>query len=226
MKKVLLLVMCGPKSKDVYVRLERAIRETWGRVSHTVYYDYGAVPDYTAETGTLTLRGHEDFRAMCLDKTLQAFAWAAKEMEFDYVFRSNLGGYIDYQAALEWVEDRPATGYYCGWSTDELAFASGSGFFLSRDLVSLLGREAGSVPRTTDDIAVGQFLQARGFRVAPAIRVDIKEGQKQSVLQGYEHKPMQFNRRPYHYRVRSGNDSRDVDVEVIKRLHTDINAYA
>ncbi len=169
-------------SSDVggYEEMTQAVRETWAKhppsgCDVTYYYaKREGTPPLTEGTarrdGDVIECGLPDGWYSVLPKTLMAFELLLGEGPFDFLFRCCSGSYVSLLLLLGFLEGKPATGFYSGirgWSPPTgTEFASGSGYFLSRDLVTELVRGCPRVttphPPTWDDVVVGKFLLERG----------------------------------------------------------------
>ena len=87
---------------------------------------------------TLRLEASEGALARLGPKTLEAFAWAVANRDFDYVFRTNTSSYVDAQLLQEFMAAKPRERYYGGHVDERYgAFASGCGYAISRWMPSL-----------------------------------------------------------------------------------------
>jgi hypothetical protein len=217
MPKILVAVLCS-KSNPEYVALENTIRETWGTQKHPmidiIYYDCNDKSEERFRGDTLIVKTIENRHA--LEKTVAMYEWSLSQ-EYDYIFRANVGSYVDFEALYNYVKDKPRTRYYAGYAKNADTFASGSGYFISRDLVEMLVSQKNQISSNVDDVAIGSLLIGNGVRVSPAIRYDIKNG-VHNKLMGYVEQPLQINDQPYHFRVRHEMGYRHEDVAIIQAM--------
>jgi hypothetical protein len=111
-------------------------------------------------------------------KTIACFEHVFTSCDFDLVFRTNASSYVDLPN-LRAVADEHARGegFYCGprGLYAELPFASGSGYFLSRDLVRLAVERRQELDESLpDDISLAVLLREAGVEVVDAPRVSYK----------------------------------------------------
>jgi hypothetical protein len=162
-----------------YPTLMRAIRRTWASVEvpeiETLFY-YGG-PALRFDGRNLALPVADDLPSVGL-KTLACFKHVLADLQFDLVFRTNCSSYVDLpnlrDFALDHARDR---GFYCGVvrAHDSVSFASGSGYFLSRDLVELVVERQEAWDHTVlDDVALGRLLARSGVHPEPAPRRDYR----------------------------------------------------
>lgn len=184
-KKILVLVL----SADVqgYDLLIKAIRDTWGKFSgehFKILYYYGHRAGYPCGPANVTQHGDilicncEEALHNITHKTMLAYEYVYGRFEFDYTFRCCAGSYIVPSELHRFIEHQPPEGFYCGVIGDgDPPFASGSGYFLSRDLVGKVVRNGKKItsygyPGCQDDVAMGRFMKEMGIGVRAAPRRD------------------------------------------------------
>lgn len=189
MKKVLVMVLAtgGP-----WIPLIEAIKETWGAQedeNFKVNYYYGRMKEFpqvpqwqSVRLGNIIVCGCGEAAREILKKTVIAFEHVLNDSQFDYLFRCCCGSYVDKNELQKFLEDKPATGFYCGIvGRGAVPFASGSGYFLSRDLVELVVREKANIlacpnPGNQDDVCMGALMSVMGIKIHPgATRVNFSD---------------------------------------------------
>lgn len=203
MKRVLILVLSADPG---YAHMVQAIRDTWGRntaAGTRLLYYYGRRNGYPAPDTGKVLR--QDDTMICdvqeslqsvLRKTLMAYAEVLANEEFDYIFRCCCGSYVDTSQLIRFIEDKPLERFYCGapLSHDGYPYASGAGYFLSRDLVRLIVEQQDEIhrfkfPGHIDDVAVGRLMHQSGVPIHPGA---VKAENETSIRPGC-----------YHYHIRA-----------------------
>ena len=172
--KILVLVLAARAWP--YPILVRAIKGTWASIGvdgvSTLFYSGG---------DRLELHG-SDLRLPVTDelpagrKTIVCFEHVLRSQEFDVVYRTNCSSYVDLPNLRTFADGHARTErFYCGrpGMFGDLPFASGAGFFLSRDLVELVvDRQEEWDHSLPDDIALAGLLHRHGVELLPAPRVD------------------------------------------------------
>src|SRR5207244_4309286 len=108
-------------------------------------------------------------------KTIAAFEYALENRRFDLVFRTNCSSYVDLPNLRAYAEGyarlRRFYAGVLGGAAGGVPFASGSGYFLSRDLVELVVQEQADWDHTKlDDVALGTLLARSGVHAESAPR--------------------------------------------------------
>lgn len=193
-----------------YREIKSAAKETWNSNNpdniKTIYM-YG-------DNDSIFYDGKDSFYVdkkegldICLYKTICAFEYFLK-FDFDYIFRSNITGYFDYQVMNDFIKDKPLDNFYCGivGSHGSILFASGSGFFISRNLVenivenkNILYSYTYKLPEYADDVAIGKYItQDLG------ISIDISSRRINLTLDQIDDN---LDMNQYHYRILNKGDS-------------------
>jgi hypothetical protein len=149
---------------------------------------------------------------LCLYKTICAFEFFL-DYEFDFIFRSNITGYFDLNLVIEFLKDKQTKNFYCGCigNLNGDYFASGSGYFISRNLVESIVENKNTLynygmPGWCDDVSVGKFItQELGLDInKSARRLDLNPDDISDKL----------DMSHYHYRILNKGD-----VNSIYRIH-------
>lgn len=209
MKKILNLVL-GCKEGH-YADIDTAAKKTWASVSldnvKTIFMYGGGKTIFWDENDSFYVNKKESLD-ICPYKTLTAYETFI-ESDFDYIFRCNSTGYYDLNIVSEFVEDKPLEKFYCGChgELNRVNFASGSGYFLSKDLVTEIVKNKEllynyGMPGWCDDVMIGKFVtQVLGVQVdSSAKRIDLNPRDISDDLD------MSF----YHYRILNKGDANSI----------------
>ena len=173
MNKIIILIIGCEKDKT-FEKLESTVRSTW--VSDEVenistFFIYGNKNN--SETVLIDDKiycNHPDMKRNIGYKTLDSFKFIDDNYEYDYIFRTNLSSYIDKKLLYKYVEDKPYDNFYDGMTgIDEksgVTFASGSGYFISKDLVKIALEDKQEWNHGLwDDVALGKIMMARNINI-------------------------------------------------------------
>ena len=201
MKILILVLSC---KKPPYDTLYEAQRRTWDSVDVS-----GVVTRYFWCDEVAVMPGV--FRRTLDDSV---------DLMWDFIFRMNSSSYVDKVMLKAFAETLPRERCYCG--IDGGGFASGSGFFLSRDMVEVLRR---GLPERHDglieDQVAGQVLTAAGFSVSSrAERYDFWQREFERGFYGRSVKDEEAAiRAAYHVRCKSNDADRGKDVVAFEAVH-------
>lgn len=231
-KKIIVLVMCASNKRNTdYLALERCIKNTWFNIQHPdteiIFYkgweSYKKIETPIYRTPDLILPVIDRLELLN-EKTLMAFEWINTNYNFEYIYRSNLGAYVNTSRLVTFLEDKPKEKFYCGIKEQEQygPFASGAGYFLSKDLIDLILKYKSNWPSTVvqpDDQTLGYFMHV--------MRVPVHLGAKRknicnnlityNINDVKTYVPRIPEEELYHIRLRSSD--RKLDIENMKKIY-------
>jgi len=168
--KIIILVLSA--DSGAYKNLSKNSKKTWASKlvdGVQIFFYYGYRKGYPRpDKGKVIVDGND---LICGNpegihtigyKTISSFKHLLDNYEFDYVFRCCAGSYIDQDNLKSFLEDKPRKGFYCGAKGEVggIRYASGSGYFLSKDLVKHVVDNRGRWNhKLIDDIALGAMMK-------------------------------------------------------------------
>lgn len=211
MTKILVLVLAARAWP--YPLLIRTIERTWASVDadgvSTLFY-YGG--DRLEERGNRLYLPVTD-ALPAGRKTVAAFEHVLADRDFDFVFRTNASSYVELPNLHAFVEQHAhAERFYCGHRGmyGELPFASGSGYFLSRDLVRLVVDRREQLDQSLpDDIAVAALMREAGVELIDVPRADYRSAREVRNVDTSQ----------FLFRCKTESPSRIGDVRIMLALH-------
>jgi len=204
--KILILVLSYNDNR-IYSDFYKAQKETWDseKIDEIeTYYYFGNHNKNEIVDRNILLNVTDNFKN-CGHKTIKAFE-LIKDFEFDYVFRTNSSSYVDKKMLLEYIKTKPKFNYYSGviGKYQDIDFASGCGYFISKDLINLVLNEKDKWSHEfIDDVAIAKLLFENNIIPSNNDRFD--------VLNNIEI-PMNF----FHYRLK--NEDRNFDIKTMYHI--------
>lgn len=200
MKILILVLSC---LHEPFYSLMKKQQDTWDSIDcediETIYY-YGGGGGFKK----INDKSYE-FGADCSDSYKMMhykFYLLLKEIindDWDYIFRTNSSSYINKKNLLKFAETLPKKKCYCGINAGD--YASGSGMFLSRDVVNIILNSNYSINEEEyEDVYIGSVLRSNGIYVT--------DGAKRSDLDNNDF----GDEYTYHYRCKSNTDDRSIDL--------------
>ena len=160
--KIIILVLS--MDSDVYINLEGTIRETWGN-NHIckIYYYYGGFDKLHLDGDIIKCTSNEGLYNIG-HKTIESFQYLFDNEEFDFIFRTNSSSFINIDKMVDFLSNKPKEQFYCGYMNIikeiGIRFASGSGYFLSKDVVRLILENKDKWNHEfIDDVSLGIFCR-------------------------------------------------------------------
>ncbi len=174
-KNVIILVLSH--YKEPYVMLENCIKQTW--VKHNpdnvnVIFYHGGVEEEVTDDKIIT--NYSEGLHNIGYKTIRAFEILLQNNNFDYIFRTNSSSYINIERLVEYLDDKPLDNFYHGMigHHGDINFASGCGYFISKDVVEKVVENKDNWPhQIIDDVAIAFLLRSIGIYPTLAPRLDI-----------------------------------------------------
>jgi len=198
--KVLILVLSNYDS-GLYNRFLEAQESTWDSIEEEnvkTFFYYGNRQNDEIIGNHIHLKIDETLHN-CGPKTIKCFEQIIN-LEFDFVFRTNSSSYVDKKLLVKYLKDKPKKKYYSGVIGNHLGipFCSGSGFFLSKDLVKLLVTNQNLLDYTyIDDVAIAKLLNSFNIELSQSERFDVID----------DNIPTNF----FHYRLKTENRNEDIN---------------
>ena len=237
---VVILVL---STKDAsYDPFKDACRRTWmekaRRLEFKCFFYEGAGDTEYINGDTVVLTAPDDLSGTSL-KLVEALKYINGEIDFKYIFRTNLSSYIYPEILLSFINknENPdlysgVVGHYVSYldilnrfaftkglasrylSFLEFSFASGSGFWLSKKNVQKLISMKRLNFDYIDDVMVGDFFNKTGVNVSPALRVELSNG---NIICPDDYLSKEFRENCYHVRLKSRD--RNIDVALFYDLN-------
>lgn len=235
-KKIVIMVLAS--SNPQYKQFEEAIKQTWYNLKNddVAIIFYSDNESESSKNILPVLRGDNLFLP-CNDgyyysgvKTMLAYDWLLKNYDFEYVYRSNLGAFVYPDRLVKFLSDKPKDNFYCGIVGEDtfhfghnVKFCSGSGYFLSKDVVKkIVDNHQMYTYHSVDDVALGQLLSQLNIEPNPSgLRMNLCDGEvfyntNNSKVESIPEEDI------YHIRLRS--DDRNVDIQNMYDLYKQINS--
>jgi hypothetical protein len=135
------------------------------------------------ENKTLYVKGEECLIPGILHKTVEALSYfLSTDSTYTHVWRTNLSSVLDFVGLEKYLDTIPSTNFYGGYVgkavNENIFFASGAGFLLSRDVAEyLVANKASLRYDLIDDVAIGAFLEPK-FGIVPIDRCWVQTGEE------------------------------------------------
>lgn len=232
-KNIIILVLSH--YEEPYVMLEDCIKKTWANHNIDnvkVFFYHGGNEEGMVEDKIIT-NYPEGFHNIGY-KTIRAFEILLKNNNFDYIFRTNSSSYVDIQSLLDYLDDKPLDNFYHGvighysktslldnrvnLKPIDIEFASGSGYFLSKDVVEKVVENKNNWPhQIIDDVAIAYLLRDIDIYPTLAPRLDIDSIiDDEYYVMGRKLEKSLIDKN-FHFRCKTGGD-RTSDIKIMNKL--------
>jgi hypothetical protein len=204
--KILILVL-SYDDNGIYNEFLKSQKSTWDSFNvegiETFYYFGNSDKCYIQDNHIYC--DVEESIMNCTKKTIKCFE-VIKDFEFDFIFRTNSSSYIDKRLLKIFISNKPKTKFYSGIIGDyhTQKFCSGSGYFLSKDLVlSLIENQDKLDHSLIDDVSFSKVLQNLNVDLVNSERFDV-------------HDSNNIDPNYFHYRLKTKN--RFYDINNMKKI--------
>lgn len=220
MIKILILVLSF-EDNELYTSFRKCQEETWDSVNDDcfeTYYYFGGSTNQYIQKNKIYLNCDEGL-INCGHKTIACLN-AIKNFDFDYIFRTNSSSYIDKKLLYNFLINKPKDKYYAGiiGEHNNIKFASGSGYILSKDLVFLvLNNKEYWDHSILDDVSLGKLLSK--FFINPVQTERIEIVVNNYLMFNFIKIPLNY----FHYRLKS--KKRKFDLLLMKKIFKNKNVY-
>jgi signal peptidase I len=207
-KNVIILVLSH--YEEPYVMLENCIKQTWSKTNldnvNVIFYHGGGKESIKGDKIVIDYpEGYHNIG----HKTIRAFEILLQNNNFDYIFRTNSSSYVNIEKLVQYLDDKPLNNFYHGviGRHNDINFASGCGYFLSKDVVKKVVENKSNWPhQIIDDVAIAYLLRNIGIYPTPAPRLDITDTPVPDNVYDY-----------FHFRCKTNGD-RTGEVKIMNEL--------
>ena len=171
-----LIILILANDTDVYLEMQKMWKiymKTHPNIkSFFIKYKQELADDIILTDDTIFIKGKESIIPGCLDKTIKSIEFLLKNMNFDFIFRTNMSSVVDlnkmYNLLNENIECAGVIGNYCGKK-----FVSGAGMLMNKKLCELLINNKSSINyNVIDDVSIGKFLTDKNINIIALTRFE------------------------------------------------------
>jgi hypothetical protein len=227
--KIVFLVISS--ESETYSKLESKIRETWKSNLDSkdcpVYFCYGNSLEFSVEGDKIYCPFEENLMNIG-HKTIRSLEYLLENVDFDLVYRTNSSSYIDLENMYKYLNCYSLENFYSGYinldKKSNILFCSGSGYFLSRDVVKMVIENKNDWDHSLiDDVSMGKLLKNLGITMTQGRRLDINQIKDSGIF--FNEKPIENIQidNSYHFRCKTNDPSREEDCKIMEYLYKTIN---
>ena len=232
------ILVANPSVKSGrFLELEKAQLETW--MSNDLpnvqcFFYYGSAKSISFKNGELHLRSPES--EYINEKTFEMFDYCLKNLDFDFIFRTNLSSYLNLDRLYKYCTTLSPQKIYQGFigHFESIRYANGSGILLSRDVIELIFDYAKkvNVQGWHDDPYIGKLIHFMSFDTEHKIKLEPlprfnflpKKSTVNDILKYHSDDKV----KNFHYRCKSFepmDPTRKIDCDRIKLVHKSISSF-
>lgn len=141
--------------------------------SYFIKYNADLIEDVKLDNDSIFIKGHESVAPGCLDKTIKSIDFCLKNLEFDFIFRTNMSSVVDLNKLTNLLENYNSqiSGFIGLYGN--LKYPSGAGILICKKICSdlILNKESLDYNQW-DDISIGLFCKNHNVQISPLIRFE------------------------------------------------------
>ncbi|MDC0595391.1 hypothetical protein OAP09_01740 [Acidimicrobiia bacterium] len=159
-------------------------------------------------------------------KTIKAYEWVYNNIEFDILFGVTASSYLNFKNMISFLKDKPSNKLYCSLpntyppypmeGVSDIAFGSGAGLFLSKDLVRLLIDKQNMVDSSLpNDVAYGKlFIHDH--------KITLTGGKRQDFRRFPRSKEIELEQYHYRFDIKTNKYPRYLEIFLLLYIHFNI----
>jgi hypothetical protein len=211
-----LIILILANDTEVYLEMQKIWKiymKTHPNIkSFFIKYKEQLVDDIILTDDTIFIKGKESIIPGCLDKTIKSIEFLLKNMDFDFIFRTNMSSVVDlnkmYNLLNENIECAGVVGNYYGQK-----FVSGAGMLMNKKLCELLINNKSSINyNVIDDVSIGKILTDKNINIIELTRFETYNYQNNIELVNND-----MIKNYYHFRCKSDLNHKNT-VSLMKKI--------
>ena len=190
----------------IYMNNHKNIKSYFMKYDPTLQNDIAIIKD------TIFIKGNESLVPGCLDKTIKSIDFLQKNIEFDFIFRTNLSSVVDLNKLYNLLNDNIECSGIIG-NCDRIKFVSGAGILLSKNVCQLLITQKNTLNyNIIDDVSLGLFFTNNNINITSLTRFE---------AYNYEHDVSVITKETirdfYHFRCKSDKNNLKT-IELMRKI--------
>lgn len=215
MKNIIILIIASDNT-DEYIQMqniwERYMNNHTNITSFFIKNTNTIDEDIFLENNTIYVKGDETVIPGIFNKTIKSIEYCNKHFNYDFIYRTNLSSVLNLNKMYDFIcnNDKIDYGGFIGIHND-IRFASGSGFFMSRDASICLCNYSKTINsyEYLDDVLIGKILN-KIYPITFINRYDMQSLDDHT-----------YDKNIFHYRCRFGN----ISLNIMENLYNILFSY-
>ena len=183
--------------------------------SFFIKYKEDLIEDVMINEDVIFIKGKESVIPGCLDKTVRSIEYLLKNMEFDFILRTNMSSVFDFKKVYGLLNEKLTYAGFIGYyNKNQNKYVSGAGILLNKQTCLYVTNNKQLLNyNIIDDVAIGELLTKKGsIIITPLTRCEAfnykanLELITQDIIQEY-----------YHFRCKS-DGKHNTTIEIMKRV--------
>jgi hypothetical protein len=172
--KLIILILAN--DSEAYLKMQ----ELWNKYmnshlnikSYFIKYNPNLLENIIINNDTIYIKGTESLMPGCLDKTIKSIEYCLQNMEFDFIFRTNMSSVLDLNKLYNLLNNNIQCAGVIGDCKGQ-KFVSGAGILMRKDICQKLIQTKNSLNyNIIDDVSIGRFLTSNNINLIPLTRFE------------------------------------------------------
>jgi hypothetical protein len=171
-----LIVLILANDTDAYLKMQ----ELWKKYtnshlnikSYFIKYNPNLLENIIINNDTIYIKGNESLIPGCLDKTIKSIEYCLQNIEFDFIFRTNMSSVLDLNKLYNLLNNNIQCAGVIGDCKGQ-KFVSGAGILMRKDICQKLIQTKNSLNyNILDDVSIGRFLTSNNINLISLTRFE------------------------------------------------------
>jgi len=144
--------------------------------SFFIKYKEDLIEDIVINDDVILIKGRETVIPGCLDKTVRSIEHLLKNMEFDFILRSNMSSVFDLSKLYDKLNEKLSYAGFIGYyNNNQKKYVSGAGILFNKETCIYLTNNKHMLNyNIVDDVAIGELLEKNeNIIITPLTRFEV-----------------------------------------------------
>jgi hypothetical protein len=144
--------------------------------SFFIKYKEDLIEDIVINDDVILIKGRESVIPGCLDKTVRSIEHLLKNMEFDFILRTNMSSVFDFKKVYGLLNEKLTYAGFIGYyNKNQNKYVSGAGILLNKETCLYVTNNKQLLNyNIIDDVAIGELLEKnKNIIITPVTRFEV-----------------------------------------------------
>jgi hypothetical protein len=144
--------------------------------SFFIKYKEDLIEDIVINDDVILIKGRETVIPGCLDKTVRSIEHLLKNMEFDFILRTNMSSVFDFKKVYGLLNEKLTYAGFIGYyNKNQNKYVSGAGILLNKETCLYVTNNKHMLNyNIVDDVAIGELLEKnKNIIITPVTRFEV-----------------------------------------------------
>ena len=172
--KLVILILAN--DNDAYLQMQELWRKYMNNheniKSYFIKYDATLQNNIELINDTIFIKGYESYIPGCLDKTIKSIEYLQKNIEFDFIFRTNMSSVVNLNKLYNLLNNSIECSGIIGDNNGN-KFVSGAGILMNKHICKILVNKKDTLNyNVLDDVSLGVFFTNHNINITSLTRFE------------------------------------------------------